>query len=90
MACTMSSIAQAFFGEKPKLVVGIVVDQMRWDYLDRYYNQFTNDGFRRLINEGYSCDNCLINYLRDGHWPHFHLYRFHTCHARHLRQHILH
>ncbi len=63
MACTMSSIAQAFFGEKPKLVVGIVVDQMRWDYLDRYYNQFTNDGFRRLINEGYSCDNCLINYL---------------------------
>ena len=63
LACTMSSIAQAFFGEKPKLVVGIVVDQMRWDYLDRYYDQFTNDGFRRLINEGYSCNNCLINYL---------------------------
>ena len=63
MACTMSSIAQAFFGEKPKLVVGIVVDQMRWDYLDRYYSQFTNDGFRRLINEGYSCNNCLINYV---------------------------
>lgn len=63
MACTMSSIAQAFFGEKPKLVVGIVVDQMRWDYLDRYYSQFGNDGFRRLINEGYSCNNCLINYV---------------------------
>ena len=63
MACTMPSIAQAFFGEKPKLVVGIVVDQMRWDYLDRYYDRFTTDGFRRIISEGYSCNNCLINYV---------------------------
>ena len=51
------------FGEKPKLVVGIVVDQMRWDYLSIYYNRFTRDGFRRMIDEGYSFDNCLINYL---------------------------
>lgn len=51
------------FGEKPKLVVGIVVDQMRWDYLSRYYNRFTNAGFRRMIDEGYSYDNCLINYI---------------------------
>lgn len=63
IACATSSFAQAFFGEKPKLVVGIVVDQMRWDYLDRYYDKFTDDGFRRLINEGYSCNNCLINYV---------------------------
>ncbi|MCR5819208.1 MAG: alkaline phosphatase family protein [Prevotella sp.] len=63
LACAMNTYAQAFFGEKPKLVVGIVVDQMRWDYLDRYYNQFTDGGFRRLINEGYSCNNCLINYV---------------------------
>lgn len=51
------------FGEKPKLVVGIVVDQMRWDYLSIYYNRFTREGFRRMIDEGYSFDNCLINYL---------------------------
>ena len=51
------------FGEQPKLVVGIVVDQMRWDYLSRYYHQFTNDGFRRMIDDGYSFDNCLINYI---------------------------
>ena len=63
LACAMNTYAQAFFGEKPKLVVGIVVDQMRWDYLDRYYNQFTEGGFRRLINDGYSCNNCLINYV---------------------------
>lgn len=62
-ACAMSSIAQAVFGERPKLVVGIVVDQMRWDYLDRYYQQFSAEGFKRLIDEGYSCNNCLINYV---------------------------
>ena len=49
--------------ERPKLVVGIVVDQMRWDYLPRYYDQFVDDGFKRLIEGGFSCDNCLINYL---------------------------
>ncbi len=51
------------FGERPKLLVGIVVDQMRWDYLSRYYEQFGQGGFRRLTDQGYSFDNCLINYL---------------------------
>jgi len=58
-----SATAQSSFGEKPKLVVGIVVDQMRWDYLDRYYDQFCDGGFKRLIAGGFSCNNCLINYL---------------------------
>ena len=56
-------LAHTDFGERPKLVVGIVVDQMRWDYLSRYYDQFGDDGFKRLIKKGYSCDNCLINYV---------------------------
>jgi predicted AlkP superfamily pyrophosphatase or phosphodiesterase len=48
---------------RPKLVVGIVVDQMRWDYLYRYYNLYkANGGFRRLLNDGFSCDNTLIPY----------------------------
>ena len=55
--------AQPQFGERPRLVVGVVVDQMRWDYLSRYYEQFTDGGFRRLIDQGYSCNNCLINYV---------------------------
>ena len=63
LAPLSSAHAQTAFGEKPKLVVGVVVDQMRWDYLDRYYDRFTNQGFKRLITEGYSCNNCLINYL---------------------------
>ena len=52
--------AQPAFNERPKLVVGIVVDQMRWDYLSRYYDKFGDDGFRRLIDKGYSYDNCKI------------------------------
>lgn len=51
------------FGERPKLVVGIVVDQMRWDYLSRYYDQFGEGGFKRLIDKGFSYDNCLVNYV---------------------------
>ena len=48
---------------RPKLVVGIVIDQMRWDYLYRYYNIYkTSGGFKRLLNEGFSCDNTLIPY----------------------------
>jgi hypothetical protein len=59
----MQMAAHTDVNERPKLVVGIVVDQMRWDYLTRYYDQFGEDGFRRLMDKGYSCDNCLINYL---------------------------
>ena len=49
--------------QRPKLVVGIVVDQMRWDYLYRYYDRYAaNGGFKRLLNQGFSCENTLINY----------------------------
>lgn len=49
--------------ERPKLVVGIVVDQMRWDYIYRYYDRYGNNGFKRLLREGYSCQNTMVNYL---------------------------
>lgn len=49
--------------ERPKLVVGIVVDQMRWDYLYRYYDKYESGGFKRLLNEGFSCENTMINYI---------------------------
>lgn len=58
-----TATAQPAWNERPKLVVGIVVDQMRWDYLSRYYDKFGSDGFRRLTDKGYSFDNCLINYV---------------------------
>ena len=48
--------------QHPKLVVGIVVDQMRWDFLYRYANRYTSDGFKRLLREGFSCENTMIPY----------------------------
>jgi predicted AlkP superfamily pyrophosphatase or phosphodiesterase len=48
---------------RPKLVIGIVVDQMRWDYLYRYYNRYGNNGFKRLLNEGFSCENTMVDYI---------------------------
>lgn len=48
---------------RPKLVVGIVIDQMRWDYLYRYYDIYKQDGgFKRLLGKGFSCENTLIPY----------------------------
>ncbi len=48
---------------KPKLVIGIVIDQMRYDFLYRYWNKYGNDGFKRLLKKGYSCENAHFNYV---------------------------
>jgi predicted AlkP superfamily pyrophosphatase or phosphodiesterase len=49
---------------KPKLVVGILVDQMRWDYVNKFKPFFkTQNGFLRFMNQGASCNNNLISYL---------------------------
>ena len=48
---------------RPKLVVGIVVDQMRWDYLYRFNNRYGNDGLKRILREGFSCENTFIPYV---------------------------
>ncbi len=48
---------------RPKLVVGIVVDQMRYDYIYRYWSKYGNDGFRRLLGEGFSYESCNYNYV---------------------------
>lgn len=48
---------------RPKLVVGIVIDQMRWDYLYRFNPLYkATGGFKRLLGEGFSCENTLIPY----------------------------
>lgn len=49
--------------QRPKLVVGIVVDQMRWDYLYRYQKRYTEGGFRRMLSEGYTCENITLPYV---------------------------
>ena len=47
---------------QPKLVVGLVVDQMRYDFLYRYYDKYSTGGFKRLMNEGFSCRNNHYDY----------------------------
>ncbi|MFM8806896.1 MAG: alkaline phosphatase PafA [Sphingomonadales bacterium] len=48
---------------RPRLVVGLVLDQMRWDYLYRYADRFSDKGgFRRMLSEGNSCEQTLIPY----------------------------
>lgn len=49
--------------DRPKLVVGIVVDQMRWDYFYRYYDRYGEGGLKRMLEEGFRCENTFINYL---------------------------
>ncbi|HUH32403.1 MAG TPA: alkaline phosphatase PafA [Daejeonella sp.] len=47
---------------RPKLVVGIMVDQMRWDFLYRYYDRYQSGGFKRMLNEGFAAENTNIDY----------------------------
>lgn len=49
--------------ERPKLVVGLVVDQMRWDYLYYYEKEYGQGGLRRLMAEGFSYQNCQLPYI---------------------------
>jgi len=67
VACMFAhfSIAQAPLKKPvvPKLVVGIVVDQMRYDYIYKYWNKFGEEGFKRMVNEGFFCRNTNFNYV---------------------------
>jgi hypothetical protein len=45
----------------PKLVVVLSVDQMRTDYLTRYWDKFQAGGFKRLVNEGAVCSNAQLD-----------------------------
>ena len=49
---------------RPKLVVGLMIDQMRWDYLYRYYDRYSANGFKRILREGFSCENTFIPYAQ--------------------------
>ena len=50
-------IEQPTLKTTPDLVVGIVVDQMRYDYLSRFWNRFGEGGFKRFVNNGFNCKN---------------------------------
>ena len=48
----------------PKLVVGMMVDQMRWDFIYRYQSRYGEGGFKRILREGFSCENTFIPYAQ--------------------------
>ncbi|GHA66010.1 alkaline phosphatase PafA [Pontibacter akesuensis] len=48
---------------RPKLVVGIVVDQMRYDYLYRYWSKYGNEGFKKLLAQGFNFKNTQYSYV---------------------------
>ena len=48
---------------QPKLVIGLVVDQMRWDYLYKFKKLYGKGGFNRILSKGFSCDNTMITHL---------------------------
>jgi predicted AlkP superfamily pyrophosphatase or phosphodiesterase len=58
-----TSISLSQSTSQPKLVIGVVVDQMRFDYLNRFKNKYTSNGFLRLIDQGYSCNNHHYNFI---------------------------
>ncbi|CAI8431074.1 MAG: Calcium-transporting ATPase [Polaribacter sejongensis] len=49
--------------KKPKLVIGIVIDQMRYDYLTKYANRYGENGFNRILKNGFSLENAHLNYI---------------------------
>lgn len=55
---SLTSLAQ----KRPALVVGIVVDQMRYEYLYKYYDRYSDKGFKRLMKEGINCTDNHYNY----------------------------
>ncbi|MBW6481509.1 MAG: alkaline phosphatase family protein [Vicingaceae bacterium] len=63
----ISLVTSIFFAQaqqkQPKLVVGIVVDQMRYDYLIRFWDKFGDDGFKKLVNNGFNCEQTHFNYM---------------------------
>ncbi|MFM6948019.1 MAG: alkaline phosphatase PafA [Aquirufa sp.] len=68
--CSFISFSQFSFAQskaktlpkRPALVVGIVVDQMRYDYLNKYNNRYSEGGFKRLMREGLNCQDNHYNY----------------------------
>ncbi|WP_304235074.1 alkaline phosphatase PafA [Jiulongibacter sediminis] len=58
-----------------KLVVGIVVDQMRYEYLNRFADRYSEGGFKRLMSQGFNCKNNHYHYASTVTGPgHAHVY----------------
>ena len=61
--CSILLISGCSKDKKSKLVVGIVIDQMRYDYLTRFAEKYGEDGFKRILKNGFSLENAHYNYI---------------------------
>ncbi|GAA3580584.1 alkaline phosphatase PafA [Snuella lapsa] len=64
-----NQIVNAQQAKKPKLIVGIVIDQMRSEYLYRFQDNYTENGFKRLLREGFNVKNTHYNYVPTATGP---------------------
>jgi len=62
VACLAISASASAYNGRPRLVVVIVIDQFRGDYLERYRDQFGDAGFRFLLDHGAYFPDCNYNY----------------------------
>jgi predicted AlkP superfamily pyrophosphatase or phosphodiesterase len=60
---TFSLVLTVQAQQRPKLVVGIVVDQMKMEYLYRFSDDFSANGFKRIMYGGYTFHNMHYNYV---------------------------
>ena len=65
----LSQISFSQQQDKPKLIVGIVIDQMRAEYLYRFQDNYTENGFKRLLREGFNVKNTHYNYIPTATGP---------------------
>jgi len=61
LGCSFYGLAQD--SNKPKLVVGVIIDQMGFDQLYKYQDRYGETGFNRLLNEGFNFKNANVNYI---------------------------
>ena len=66
---TAQTVSQVAFSKPPKLVVGIVIEEMRYEMLLRYWDSFGENGFKKIINEGAFCTQAHHNYLITQNGP---------------------
>ncbi|MGA9803232.1 MAG: alkaline phosphatase family protein [Terriglobales bacterium] len=68
LACAVCASASAY-NARPKLIVVIVIDQFRGDYLERYRDQFGDGGFRVFLDRGAYFTDCNYDYANASTAP---------------------
>jgi predicted AlkP superfamily pyrophosphatase or phosphodiesterase len=64
-----SSGSNISINQNPKLVVGIVVDQMRYQYLTKYWDHYSDNGFKKLIGKGFNAKSNHYGYAQTSTGP---------------------